>query len=1181
MSPGKVSYGNIINFLNRKEFEQLGVEVYAPNGRLIGWNKNAPITKENLFPLNFSLSEAYFSTNSLITWLTIVDTIELDSDHFYFTLYLPFQKHYSIQNPYFRQVSFKEEVSAKVLTSVEISYSAGNTESKDGRNYNFNLLNLKGSRIAEITFAKPTLESAVNSIKETSSRIQGILFAAGYLLLFFGFRNDFKQIQSRLYRFLILAVYLAGLRILLYLLSIPAAFMNGILDDPSLFSSAFAWGIVRSPVEFLVTNILLIIIALKIYLYLRDYSEENRIRGYWYLLLILPSAFLFLMTARGLNAGVKSIVFDSSIRYFRNQEIIPGLPEMLMNLNLLLLGTSVVLILVAIVLILLSFREGDFKRYFWITFFIFQAAGFSFVVFQKQPLITPLLQFILISLVFTSVWLVKSRVRYLYNFIYFTVTASIITISLLNFYNQDLERESLKTTALELNRPNDNLLNFLLRETLRTAVSRQDAAEYITKKDHNHTAAAFSIWSNSPLQRESLSSSVAILGNKKNVLGEFKIGIPDETLPAEYFENYQGDGTQIIEIEKNNYKKIFKGIAAITSGSSILGYVTASVVFDLRNPTGADYPDFLISQKNYLNSVIDASEIRVFEILNSRLSNVYGDIYPSRDQIKPILDADYSDGENWQYLSLNNEPYIAYSLRNNFDGNEKITVVLYKAKQITWNMYNFFKIFVVHAIFILILFLIIFLLRIGRFKYTFRMQLLTAFLFISIIPVIVLAAYNRMAVAERTHTAVSAELNERLQYIENHIRIQLEKHPKRDFQSAFENAASEVGISFNVYENTSQSFSSKEQFYESGLFNSKLHPEAHFRLNYLSFREYLAEQEIENYGYNAFYKKLNIGGKDLILGVNDAFNRVRLSYTSSDADILLFGVYSFAVIIIIIINTILANRISSPIRKLTRATGAVAQGDLSIQLENRQRGEIRELIDGFNAMTRELQKNEAELAQMERETAWKEIAKQVAHEIKNPLTPMKLAVQQMIISFRENKNFESIFTRVTGTLLSQIENLNQIASEFSRFARMPHFNLEKINIVPVIKDTLNLFVDEKVTLEFNTETEEAFAEADVSQLRRLFINMIRNSIQSGADQIIINLEHLEDCYEIKIKDNGNGINPEYQDKIFNADFTTKEKGMGLGLKLAKRFIEGIKGSITLLESSSEGTVFRITIPEIK
>jgi two-component system, NtrC family, nitrogen regulation sensor histidine kinase NtrY len=299
-----------------------------------------------------------------------------------------------------------------------------------------------------------------------------------------------------------------------------------------------------------------------------------------------------------------------------------------------------------------------------------------------------------------------------------------------------------------------------------------------------------------------------------------------------------------------------------------------------------------------------------------------------------------------------------------------------------------------------------------------------------------------------------------------------------------------------------------------------------------------------------------------------------------DMDVFLFGIYSLAVIIIIIFSTILANNISAPIRKLTKATISVAQGDLNVKLENKERGEIKDLVNGFNRMTGELQKNQLDLAELERENAWKEMAKQVAHEIKNPLTPLKLAVQQLVASYKDkSEKFDSVFEKVTQTVLAQIENLSSIATEFSRFAKMPSLNLEEVNLQEVIADTLNLFVDEKVKIIFNSDVESSVIEADNNQLRRMIINLIRNSIQADADEIKIDLHSIENNYILIFADNGIGIPASERDKIFEPGYTSKEKGMGIGLKLIKRFLEGINGNIILQETSEKGTIFKITIPK--
>ncbi|MCL4278320.1 MAG: HAMP domain-containing protein, partial [Ignavibacteriaceae bacterium] len=294
-------------------------------------------------------------------------------------------------------------------------------------------------------------------------------------------------------------------------------------------------------------------------------------------------------------------------------------------------------------------------------------------------------------------------------------------------------------------------------------------------------------------------------------------------------------------------------------------------------------------------------------------------------------------------------------------------VVSIKEMEVAWSLYNFFKIFIVHSIFILILVIFFIFFRVIKLKYSFRTKLLAAFLLISIIPIIALAVYNREVVRERTKSAIFSELSKRSEYLENHIRAQIQKHPDRDFQTAFENAGKELGIVFTIYQNSEIIFSSRSEYYKNQLIPGKLNSDVYYNLNYLSYRETLTKESINNYVYDAYYKKIDFAGQAFILGVNDAFNKITLFYSPVDADVFLFGVYSFAVIIITLLSTLFANQISSPIRQLTRATNAVAQGDLSVQLANKEKGELKELLDGFNSMTNELQKNQYEIAELERE----------------------------------------------------------------------------------------------------------------------------------------------------------------------------------------------------------------------
>ena len=1194
LNPRNASYGSLIKLVNSKEFGQYSIEVLAPNGKLIAWSPLVAIPQNDILPLAFPAGQIHFYNSDLVTYLTITDTVLSDNDLFYFVVSVPFEKLYSIQNPYYQRVSFTKEISDKFLTQFDVDYTPFTDKSKDGRKYSFELLNNQGNKIGLVTFFKPALGITIESLYQATTEIQAILVFLVYLFIGLGFRKEFNTIKYRSEKFFIYTIYWLVYRFLLYYLGFPSSFLNGPLVDPANFSSTFGNGIVRSPIEFFVTVLFVLIVCIQGFRYLLDYLQDavsSKSKNIiLFFLLYLPVTFIFLLTLRGLSASVKSIVFDSSLRYFKEPNLIPNLASLAMNLNLLLLGTASVLLLCGLVLLLLAYLPKEDKKktkYFFAGLFIsYQIWGLLFIKFQNEALIVPVISIAFISLIFGIAYQIYFvNIKNVFNYIYITLIASVVSIALLNYFNLELEKISLRTTAFEINRPNDNLLRFLLNETLRNAAANEDVITNFYNHNSNYDAEAFKLWANSSLQRESINSSLAIWSKDQFELGIFNAGIDLGGKLLKQFRNYSGKQPKIIEtiLPGDSSQRVLTGIIPVYDRDMKLGYVTASIGFNIQNLGSNSIPDFLESKKNIINSVLDLKLLKIFKFTNSSLTQVYGDIYPSRDQIKPILNAKLSqDNEAWLEISLNGEDYYTYILKTNRSGAQEITAVITREKRLSWDLFNFFKIFLVHSIFIVLLLVIFLLTRIRKLKYSFRSQLLLAFLFISIIPVIVLAVYNRQITQQRSESAIFSEMNERSNYIENNIRKEMKITNSGDFLQAFDDVSKELGISFSIYDGTNQIFNSKDQYYKIGLLTDKLNPEVYYELNYLSYREYLTKEKIDNFVYDSFYKKVTIEGRPLIIGVNDAFNKVRLTFSVMSNDVFLFGVYSFATLIMIILSAFLANRISLPIRKLTKATGSIAHGDFNVELQENAKGEMKDLFNGFNSMTKELQKNQVELAELERENAWKEMAKQVAHEIKNPLTPMKLAVQQLVVSYKDkNKNFDGIFEKVSSTILNQIENLSVIASEFSRFARMPNFKLERMDLLPVINDAVNLFVEEKINIEIKTPLPEAIVEADDSQIRRLFINFIRNSIQAKADKIEISLEPDDNYYALIISDNGMGIPDEIKDKIFESNFTTKSKGMGLGLKLAKRFIEGINGSIAIINKPNSGAAFRIVIPMYK
>ena len=249
---------------------------------------------------------------------------------------------------------------------------------------------------------------------------------------------------------------------------------------------------------------------------------------------------------------------------------------------------------------------------------------------------------------------------------------------------------------------------------------------------------------------------------------------------------------------------------------------------------------------------------------------------------------------------------------------------------------------------------------------------------------------------------------------------------------------------------------------------------------------------------------------------------------------------------------------------------------------NKASSEIEILVDAYNNMIDQLEESAARLAKSEREQAWREMAKQVAHEIKNPLTPMRLSVQSFERKFNpEDENIKEKLKEYSQTLIQQIDVMSSIASAFSDFAKMPTQKKEKIEIISIVKLALDIFNEKSV--KYLTKEKELYAFLDKTQLIRIVTNLVKNALQAteNEENPLINVEIISKGSKIKIvvSDNGKGISEEVKDLIFEPKFTTKTSGMGLGLPMIKNIIEAYDGAISFTSNKGTGTVFTVILPK--
>lgn len=296
-----------------------------------------------------------------------------------------------------------------------------------------------------------------------------------------------------------------------------------------------------------------------------------------------------------------------------------------------------------------------------------------------------------------------------------------------------------------------------------------------------------------------------------------------------------------------------------------------------------------------------------------------------------------------------------------------------------------------------------------------------------------------------------------------------------------------------------------------------------------------------------------------------------------------------AYFIMLLIGIVLAYFVSKYITRSLNQVGQIInetrldKRNQKIEIDDNTTQEIASLVEAYNSMIDELEISAAQLATSEREAAWREMAKQVAHEIKNPLTPMRLTVQSFQMKFDPNDpEIKEKMDEYSNTLIQQIDTMSSIASAFSTYADMPAQQSEMLDVVRITRLALEIFNEPYIN--FTHDVEELVVKFDRTQLIRVITNLVKNSIQS------IEQKHPEDpridvrvfpkdgmaC--IEVADNGLGITEEHKPKIFEPKFTTKSSGMGLGLAMVRNIVETYGGTITFESEAGSGARFWVSIP---
>jgi signal transduction histidine kinase len=397
--------------------------------------------------------------------------------------------------------------------------------------------------------------------------------------------------------------------------------------------------------------------------------------------------------------------------------------------------------------------------------------------------------------------------------------------------------------------------------------------------------------------------------------------------------------------------------------------------------------------------------------------------------------------------------------------------------------------------------------------------------------------------------------------------------------------ANDQKIDINIFDDRGTLFStSQDEIYEKGLISRKIRPDAYYRLTREGKSLVIQQEQVAGLSYLSAYQPLRDEDGVTLGYISVPFfsSQKDINYQISNIVVTLINLYAFIFLVSGVITVIITRWLVGAYNIFTRQFE-----NLNLQKNERLNwpydDEIGKLVQVYNRMVHKVEEQALMLARSERESAWREMARQVAHEIKNPLTPMKLNIQYLQQAIRNNNpNIRQLADRVSESVIEQIDNLSYIASEFSNFAKMPEAHPEDIDLCALLENAAELYRNvPELDFEISRPAESVWVYADRSQLIRVFTNLLENAKQAipedrrGAIRVGVELEG--DEVVISIADNGIGISGDEGKKIFQPYFTTKTSGTGLGLALTRKIIESWDGAIWFESVEQEGTTFFVRL----
>ena len=488
-------------------------------------------------------------------------------------------------------------------------------------------------------------------------------------------------------------------------------------------------------------------------------------------------------------------------------------------------------------------------------------------------------------------------------------------------------------------------------------------------------------------------------------------------------------------------------------------------------------------------------------------------------------------------------------------------------------------------------------------QFSIRSQIHSTIILVSLLSFVVIGIATILFFINRYNRNNQDRLSRAIQIMVNEVQNKLDYHnilndgvqlfdigPNEEVESLMQEISEIHGTDVNLFDTTGTlRVSSNPLIYNKGVLNDKMNPVAYYNLHKKKVIQFVGEEQMGKVEYVSIYCPVRDkdGREYAFLNIPSYSTQGELKQEISNFLVTIINLNAFIFLVAGAIALFITNRITHSFTIIGQKMRDINLQRINQEIEWKRSDEIGELVKEYNKMVHKLDESAEALAKSEREGAWRQMARQVAHEIKNPLTPMKLSIQYLQKAIDNNSiNVKEMTASVAKTLIEQIDHLSKIASDFSQFANIGNPRNEVFDLHEMLNSLTSLYEPtENLEFEWDKVEQRVMIFADRTQLNRLFTNLMQNAIEAPEKRLerkISMSEKLNGEYiTVSLADNGGGIPLHMQDKIFTPNFTTKSSGTGLGLAMSKSIAEQAQGMIWFETIEGEGTTFFVKLPLLR